>query len=124
MKRKPIKSLRNKLWKLISNHVRLAAANRDGFAECVTCGTAKSWKELHAGHFIPAAKGNAIRWDTRGIHPQCYRCNINLQGNWPAYYEYMKDRYGLEVIDELIVKSNVVLKLTALDYEQMIAEYL
>lgn len=75
---------------------------------------------MQAGHFIPQAQGDAVRYDIRNIAPQCYRCNINLGGNGPEYYPYMERTHGKEVIDELRRLSNTTVKYTESDLEDMI----
>ncbi len=119
-KAKPLKWYRDKAWELTSKYVRLREADEDGYCRCVTCGITKHWKELQAGHFIPQARGNAIRWDLRGISPQCYRCNINLGGNGAEYTIYMLDRYGREVVDDLRRVASTTRIMRRSDYEQII----
>jgi len=118
---KSTKTLRKNLWKLTSEYVRRRYADCE-VAECVTCGLRKHWKELQAGHFIPQAQGNAVKYDLRNIHVQCYRCNINLGSNGPEYYPFMIKTYGQETIDELKRLSNTTIKLRASDYELMIKD--
>lgn len=107
-------------WKLTSRLVRLSASDHTGMCSCVTCGKTKHYKELQAGHFIPQAQGNAVKWDLRNIHPQCYRCNINLGGNGAEYYPYMEKRYGTKVVSELRRLSNTTVKLTIADHKEAI----
>ena len=123
-KKKPVKlgKLKDKLWELTSKYVRLSAANENGYASCVTCGMTKRWTELQAGHFIPQARGNAVRFDLRNIAVQCYRCNINLGGNGPEYYPYMLKAHGQAVIDELRGLAGMSVKFTRADYEDMISD--
>ena len=75
---------------------------------------------MQAGHFIPQAQGNAVKWDLRNIHPQCYRCNINLGGNGAEYYPFMEETYGKEVIDELRQRSNTTVKISRAEHETAI----
>jgi len=70
---------------------------------------------MQAGHFIPQAQGDACRYIEENIHPQDYRCNINLGGNGPEYNAYMLDMYGQEKIDELRALSKTTVKLTTSD---------
>ena len=116
----PLSRLKKKAWELTSMYVRMKGADDLGYATCVTCGTAKHWKDLQAGHFIPQARGNAIRWDLRGIWPQCYRCNINLGGNGAEYTCFMLDRFGREAVDDLrrVAASTRIMRRA--DYEEII----
>lgn len=124
MAKKKIKltPLKKKLWKLTSEYVRRRDADENGYVSCVTCGTTKHWKEMQAGHFIPQAQGNAVKWDLRNIAPQDYRCNINLGGNGAEYYPYMIERYGQEVVDELRRLSHTTVKFTVSDLQEKIVE--
>ena len=119
-KSKSLKWYRDKAWELTSKYVRLREADENGYNRCVTCGITKPWKELQAGHFIPQARGNAIRWDLRGIWPQCFRCNINLGGNGAEYTCYMLDRFGRQTVDDLrgVAASTRIMRRA--DYEEII----
>lgn len=121
-KQPSLKTLRDKAWSLTSQYIRLREADEDGYCRCVTCGITKHWKEQQAGHFIPQARGNAIRWDLRGISPQCYRCNINLGGNGAEYTIYMLDRYGREVVDDLRRVASTTRIMRRADYEAIIED--
>ena len=121
-KKKSVSTLKKKLWKLTSEYVRRSAIQGDGTVSCVTCGHKGEWRRLQAGHFIPKSLGTSIYFDLRNIHPQCYRCNINLGSNGPEYFRFMQERYGDEVIEDLRALSRTTLKLYASDYEEMIEE--
>lgn len=114
------KKLKDKLWKLISEYIRRRDAIVDGYASCVTCGRTEHYKKMQAGHFIPQAQGDAVRFDIRNIHIQCYRCNINLGSNGAEYYPYMVERYGEATVQELRRLSNETIKYTESDLEDMI----
>jgi len=121
-KRSNKKKASDKLWELISKYVRQSSADHRGIAECVTCGIQKPWKELQAGHFIPQAQGNAVRYDMRNIHCQCFRCNINLGGNGPEYYPFMVNKYGEDVVAELRALSRTTRKFTESELDEMIED--
>ena len=118
-----ISTLTKKRWKLTSQYIRRSMADpHTGMGYCVTCKKAYHYKELQAGHFIPQAQGNAVKWDFRNIHSQCYRCNINLGGNGAEYYPYMEEQYGKKVIDELRARSNTSVKITHTEHLEAIEE--
>ena len=91
--------LKKKAWVLFSQWIRYHNS-KNGLSKCVTCGVWKPWKELQAGHFIPG-RHNSILFDERGVHPQCYHCNVGLKGNPRAYDKYMRETYGNLVVTEL-----------------------
>ena len=97
---KSVSKLKKDLWKLVSEYVRRRASDFRGNADCVTCGRTYHWKQLQGGHFIPG-RHNAILFDLRHIHPQCYACNVPMKGNPRKYDAYMRENYGEKVIKEL-----------------------
>ena len=121
MKKKPtIAHLRNKMvWPMFSKYIRLKAADFQGYAKCVTCDEWKLVAKLQAGHFIPG-RMNAIIFEERCVHPQCYMCNIRLKGNPRKYDAFMKRTYGQEVIDELDALSRTIRTFT---YDELIDKY-
>lgn len=117
-----IKSLKNKAWKLMSEHVRKNRVSvhilGNGHCECVTCGCRKPYKEMHAGHFIHASKGSLVSYDDRNIHPQCVKCNTYQGGNLIEYTLYMQKTYGNEVIEELKQLKNTIMRRA--DFDEVI----
>lgn len=111
-----LSKLKAKVWKLCSEYVRKSAADWRGYATCVTCGKKDLWKNLQAGHFIQG-RHSAILFDIRGIHPQCYRCNVPLHGNLIPYYEYMLRKYGQPTIDDLKLRDKETKKFTRSELE-------
>lgn len=98
--------LKKKAWEIFSRYVRIMNSNPDGFCECVTCGVAKHWKNMQAGHFVSGRTGR-ILFRIDNVHPQCYLCNCILSGCWPSYYRFMKEQYGQEKIEELITLAQM-----------------
>ena len=105
-----IKTLKNKAWKLMSEKVRSSNADFNGIVHCITCGTPKHWKEIHAGHFQHASKGSLVSYDDRNIHPQCAGCNTYRGGMLIEYTLFIQDKFGTEVIDELKQKKQTIMK--------------
>ena len=93
------------LWPLFSRFIRLRdcikTTGTTDRGRCVTCGRLYKFEKLQAGHFVPG-RTRAILFDPRCVNAQCYRCNVKLDGVWPAYYRWMQKNYSQEVIDELI----------------------
>ena len=121
-KKSSLKSLKKKLWDLVSRLVRLINADDKGYVKCVTCGAVKPWKELQAGHFIDG-KMNSILYDLRGIHPQCYSCNMYKAGNKVEYFRFMQQNQGDWVIDDLRRLSKIARKFTINELELEIEDY-
>ena len=95
-KRKPqtISALKMKLWVLCREIIRKRHGN-----VCFTCGrTGLEGGNWQTGHFIPSSICSVeMRYNLENLRPQCYHCNINLSGNWPAYEE----RLGKDKAEEL-----------------------
>lgn len=127
MKRTPLRKkskesvarLKANLWKIFSQYIR----KRDNYT-CVTCGKKGEGSGIHAGHYITKSVGGlALYFHEKNVHAQCYRCNIHLSGNWTAYREFILRKYGEETEAELMALKNKIVKFTAEDYKQMIADY-
>lgn len=98
MKKPTIGKLKKKLWELCKQLTRLTYGNR-----CYTCGKdgleGANW---HTGHFITKSIcSTELAYDLKNLRPQCYHCNINLSGNWPAFEAHLFLDHGQEYIDEL-----------------------
>ncbi len=70
---------------------------------CCTCGAVKSWIRMDAGHFKGRGigGGSGAYFDERNIHLQCKPCNGFKQGAYAEYEQFLIDKYGPEIIDEL-----------------------
>lgn len=127
MKKKPkISTLKKKAWKLCSEYIRRKYADQYGMVECVSCAppkTRKHWKEMQAGHFVPRGRGNACYFLEENIHPQCFKCNINLGGNPAGYAKYIVEMYGVEKINELELEARKTVKFSVKDLELMIEDF-
>jgi len=123
-KRKSIGALKRLAWKLLSEVVRRFYADHRGMVRCVTCKTEMPWKESHAGHFVPKARGNAVYFEWRNIHPQCPRCNLfGVQSATIAYHLYIEEMYGKDEVMRLLSLGSTTRRIRAADYEQMIEHY-
>lgn len=128
-KKKGIRYWKKKAWSEFSKYIRLRdALKTTGTQEKVRCYTCRKIYPafgigcVQAGHFIPG-RGNSILFNERGVHAQCYNCNVNLKGNWPEYMRYMMAEYGQEVVDELLHLKNQVKIYTPADLEELRDKY-
>lgn len=124
-KPKTLTNLKKDAWNLCSKYIRQSSADWRGYATCVTCGVTKQWKELQAGHFV-GGRNNALLFDERGIHCQCYGCNVCKSGNIVEYFRFMQQKYGKKadkVIDELRRLSKTQKTFTRQELEDLIQEY-
>lgn len=86
-KKGEITKLKDQLWQLC-REIQIKKYGRI----CYTCGKeVEKSKGLHLGHYITSGVCSVtVRNDLRNLKPQCYHCNINLSGNWPAFYKNME----------------------------------
>src|SRR3990170_2614161 len=109
-----ITSLKKKAWTLFSKIVRLRDSV-DGTNRCVTCKQVYPIKNLQAGHFIPG-RHNAVLFDLRQVFPKCYVCNFRKHGCWVEYREFMIEKYGQGMVEQIIAESKKSVKLGRSDY--------
>lgn len=110
---------KKKTWDAFSKMVRV----RDEGFGCCTCGKWYPWKTMQAGHFIPG-RHNAVLFDERNVHGQCYICNIVHKGQGPKYYQFMLRRYGQAVIDELMELDRKVRQFTIPELQMMRQDFI
>ena len=120
MKKKTVKSLKTKLWKLCREVSDLRYP-----PNCYTC-DAKNLtgcnKQL--GHFIASSVcGASLRYDLRNLRWQCMRCNQFAGGNGAEYYKRMVKEVGQEKVDEIFRDKNKSIKADCLFFEAKIKEY-
>lgn len=117
-----ITSLKRKAWRLLSKAIRLEAQEPGGWVQCVTCGVHLPSDRMQAGHFIDG-RANAILFDERGIHPQCYACNVIYNGRKDEYWVFMERRHGRGVIDELMAAKSVAREFSRDELLELIDQY-
>ena len=88
---------------------------------------------MDAGHFKGRGigGGSGAYFDERNIHLQCKQCNGFKQGAYPEYEQFLIDKYGPEIIDELNRKHvsrldmrPIAMKATEAFYKEEYAELL
>jgi hypothetical protein len=120
-KRSKRKKLENKLQKAVNLYCRLRDCAGQCGTKCISYGRWYSFTDLDAGHFIPTTS-SATRYDVRNISAQCRKCNRFLQGNGRPYYAAMIQKWGREIVDELMSKEYQVKKWTETELEALLVE--
>lgn len=109
---------KKKAWEVFSRYIRIRDAIRTtgdiATGSCVSCG--KRYPSfgrggLQAGHFL-AGRSNALLFDERNCHAQCYGCNMAKGGNYQEYQIFMEQTYGFGVIQELRNRRHLDVKIT------------
>jgi hypothetical protein len=99
----------------VNKYVRLRDKNT-----CISCGN--KTRKMDAGHYRPAGRNGALRFDERNCHKQCSICNNHLSGNLVKYRESLIKKIGLEMVEEL-ESNNEVKRWTVDELQGIIAKY-
>ena len=129
VKKKKI-NLKEKLWKLFSEFIRLRDAN-NGYVSCISCGKVTFWKDCDAGHFIAKNSGMFFYFNEDDVHGQCGYCNRFLHGNLLNYRRRLVEKIGLDEVEKLEYQSqigirdelNATCKYTDEEYKDLINIY-
>lgn len=123
VKKETITSLKKKLWQECRRITLLHYPE----PKCFTCersGIEGSNRQL--GHFIPSSVCSVeMRYSLDNLRWQCYHCNINLSGNWPAYEAHLMNEKGRDFPNQL-KKRNEETKGKQYDilyYQELLASY-
>lgn len=106
IKKVSLSSLDKKLWKIFSEYIRKRDRKEGEYCFCVSCGAARHWKGMDAGHFIPR-QHQGVKYDERNVAAQCKPCN-GFEGG--AQYKYglaLRKMYGDGIIKELEIKKRL-----------------
>lgn len=122
-KKRSVSTAKKAAWNWMSKYIRLKAADENGIAECVTCGSRKPWKELHCGHFIPKKRGLSVYFLEANLACQCAQCNTFNGGMLIEYGLYIEKTYGPGKIEELLAVSRETVRYRLADYEAIEFEY-
>ncbi len=121
MKSQEIKKLKQKAWKLFSEYIRRKHSDKNGNAQCFTCGIVKPWKELQCGHGI-SGRGNYILFLEKVCFPQCKSCNIFRGGNYEVFIPKLIKMYSHKKYNEWVANSRKPLKQNKSDYIRLIED--
>ena len=128
MKKKTLRALVDDVAKLLQKHVRLkaaVAANKNGFIECVSCNKWFHWKDMQGGHWIERGK-QATKIMEENIHPQCKGCNQYGMRHRThvreGYSKFMRDMYGDDFCDQMLIDSKKPIKYFRPDLEDMVKD--
>jgi hypothetical protein len=112
----------SKLDAIFSKYVRKRLVDANGFGVCFTCGKSKHWSEVDAGHFQSRMK-MSTRWDERNVQFQCKGCNMTNGGQQYTFGIKLDEVYGEGTAQEILVKSQQILKFSISDLRELIELY-
>lgn len=80
---------------------------RDRQLPCVSCGT-ENRTRWNAGHFHPAGRSSALRFDESNVHKQCVPCNQHKSGHLSEYRVNIVARIGQAELDRLDAEQHTL----------------
>ena len=117
-----LKTMRSKADSSFSKFIRTRDSYDGEYGACVTCGVVKPIKEMDCGHFITRKILNT-RYDETNCSLQCKSCNGFYEGRKAEHGIALTMKYGEGKIEELILKSKKLIKITAVEYQAIIDYY-
>jgi len=102
---------------------RLQEMDNKGVCKCVN-GEYRHWNRCQGGHFYPA-KNISTCFEPMNVHPQTGHCNRDMDNPIVnnQYREYMVNRYGLEAVQDLEIRSKQTKKYSAIELIEMKKDY-
>lgn len=114
--------LKKKLDVVFSDYVRRKSADGTGMITCPCCNVKIHWTKAQNMHYNGRAK-MSTRYDEINCYAGCMRCNVMLNGNYPAFTAYLLNAYGEKWLQELIAKGNQIRQWTAPELKELIKYY-
>ena len=94
-------------WKWFSLYIRLRDSFSGGYVRCCTCSIIKPFREIQAGHYFTQGAYKRLVFTEQNCHAQCVSCNHYKSGNLSIYTQFMIDRYGVKIFDQLKLANRV-----------------
>lgn len=87
---------------------RMECSDKNGMAECVSCGRIHHYKLMDGGHFIQkGSTGNfGSRYKPNNVWPQCKYCNKELSGNYTEYRVRLVSKIGKDLVEFMELNRN------------------
>jgi len=73
-------------------------------------------------HFVPR-KNHSVRWDEMNCHAGDIGCNRFLDGNLDKFQDYLIDKYGRDLVNQLIERRHSAMKLMKWEIQEKITMY-
>lgn len=121
LKKENIRKLKETLDGLFSLFIRRKYAIGD-YVKCVTCGAMKLIPEMQNGHYI-SRSSSILRYSEDNCFPQCVSCNVFKHGNYPAYTEFLINKFGHNYVLNLVKVGRLEKRWTAQELNELIKKY-
>lgn len=101
----PLTKAKDKLWSLCREISFLKYPDK----KCYTCGAGPlEGSNCQLGHFITSSTcSTEMRYCLDNLRVQCFRCNISLSGNWPAFERHLREEMGEDFVEELKERNEI-----------------
>jgi hypothetical protein len=113
-----VELLQDEYDEVFSLYIRHRGA-KDGKNHCFTCGNHLPIMRLQCGHY-ESRRHLSTRWHEENSEPQCYYCNITLDGNYVVYKQKMIEKYGERHLVMLNNLKRKEFKIAAFEYRILI----
>ena len=118
-------SLKRKTDIAFSKYIRTQDIDRNGEAECVTCGARLPWQRIQCGHFV-----SRVHLSTRfmvdplpNAFPQCMACNVWRRGAGAEMAAYIERTFGHGSIEKILEQKRKTVKFSRADYMDLIDKF-
>ena len=91
--------------KIVHEFIRKRDINKN----CISCNAPYN-TSFDAGHFYPAGKFTALKFDLDNINGQCQQCNRYNEGEFEKYSLRLPNRIGKQNYDNLIKRAKTSIK--------------
>ena len=110
-----------KLDRVFSKWVRLRDANEAGYCTCCFCEKPVKWTDAEACHFVDR-RHLSTRFHEKNVHAGHILCN--RENDLGEYANFLRQKYGDGVPQELAMLHRQVLKLSQKDVQYLENKYL
>ena len=124
------RDVKKEAWGFFADFIKLRDSKWIGGtlqSNCCTCNKLLAYGEstTQAGHWL-AGRNKGILFDERCVHSQCRSCNYSMDGNLGGvnekYYLFMIERYGHDVMEQIIdAKLKSIASIDGWTIEELVA---
>lgn len=122
-----LKKAKKYAWNQFSIYIRtrdcLKTTGNPGEGVCITCGRKYDFRGLQAGHFVQGRHNNNL-FSEKGVHAQCFYCNMQLRGNVLEYRRKIIALYGDGADLKLEAEDKILKKYTLKDYLELADKFI
>lgn len=117
------KKKKARAWKVFADYIKLRDTNGD-WVPCISCNKPIRYgsSDCQAGHYYNR-NYSALYHDEKNVNAQCKSCNLFKEGNKQGYQKGLIKKYGVEVLNDLSIRSHNFLKMNNAYYDLIIIEY-